>query len=152
MPEFASFPFYSWRHAVVVPKGHPLSALHAPDLRQIGQYPIITYHEGFTGRSRVERAFAQAGIQPDIVMSALDADVIKSYVELGLGIGIIAPMAFDMDRDEGLEVIDSAVLFEENVTSIALRRGRVQRGFVYRFIELCKPELQRARVEQALAI
>lgn len=152
VPECASFPFYSWRHAVVVPKGHPLSSVPAPDLAQIAQYPIITYHEGVTGRSRVERAFSAAGIQPDIVMSALDADVIKSYVELGLGIGIIAPMAFDVERDEGLELIETGTLFEQSTTSIALRRGRVQRGFVYRFIELCKPELQRAQIEQALAI
>lgn len=150
VPEFAAFPFYRWHHAVVVPKGHPLAGLDSPDLKQIGSYPIITYHEGFTGRSKVEQAFGRQGIEPDIVMSALDADVIKSYVELGLGVGIIAPMAFDMDRDDGLEVIDASHLFEENVTSIALKRGRVVREYVYRFIRLCSPDLDKARVMAGL--
>ncbi|SEF97371.1 CysB family HTH-type transcriptional regulator [Marinobacterium lutimaris] len=139
--DFAAFPFYSWHHVVIVPKGHPLTEVDSPDLSEIGKYPIITYHEGFTGRSKVEKAFSHAGITPDIVMSALDADVIKSYVELGLGIGIIAPMAFDMDRDEGLEVINVHRLFAENQTSIALKRGRLLRQYVYQFIQLCSSDL-----------
>src|SRR5690606_15290187 len=98
--ELASFPYYSWHHDVVVPSGHPLTAITPLTLENIAEYPIITYHEGFTGRARVERAFAEAGLVPDIVMSALDADVIKSYVELELGVGIIASVAFDMLRDQ----------------------------------------------------
>lgn len=150
--EFAAFPFYSWRHAVVVPKGHPLGEIKLPDLHQIGGYPIITYHEGFTGRSKVERAFSQAGITPDICMSALDADVIKSYVELGLGIGIIAPMAFDPDRDIGLKALDTPELFEENVTWLALRRGRVVRDYVYDFLRLCKGEFTRNMVKNEIGL
>jgi LysR family cys regulon transcriptional activator len=148
--EFAAFPFYSWRHAVVVPKGHPLGQTQSPGLAQISQYPIITYHEGFTGRSKIEKAFSEVGIVPDIVMSALDADVIKSYVELGLGIGIIAPMAFDMDRDEALEVVNASHLFEENVTHIALKRGRVLRDYVFRFIQLCCADLSRDHLRNVL--
>jgi LysR family cys regulon transcriptional activator len=149
-PELAAFPFYHWHHGVIVPKEHPLTGLARPDLRQIAEYPIITYHEGFTGRSKVEKAFAQQGVVPDIVMSALDADVIKSYVELELGIGIIASMAFDPGRDSGLQLLDTAHLFEENVTSIALKKGRVLREYVYRFIQLCSADLDRGRLTTEL--
>ncbi|WP_027854396.1 CysB family HTH-type transcriptional regulator [Marinobacterium litorale] len=145
-PELAAFPFYRWRHAVIVPRGHPLTRLDRPTLKQIADYPIITYHEGFTGRSKVEKVFRQQGIEPDIVMSALDADVIKSYVELELGIGIIAAMAFDPSRDHALLLLDTAHLFEENITSIALKRGRVLREYGYRFIQLCSPELDKGRL------
>ncbi|WP_299197351.1 CysB family HTH-type transcriptional regulator [uncultured Amphritea sp.] len=135
--ELTVFPLYSWHHSVIVPREHPLTLLEKPDLKQIASYPIITYHEGFTGRSKVEKAFSQQGIEPDIVMSALDADVIKSYVELGLGIGIIASMAFDPNRDKTLQMLDTAHLFDENITSIALKKGRVLREYVNRFIQLC---------------
>ena len=93
--ELASFPYYSWHHAVIVPPGHPLELAHPLTLEAIAEYPVITYHEGFTGRSGIDEAFAKAGIVLDIAMSALDADVIKTYVELGLGIGIVASMAFN---------------------------------------------------------
>lgn len=145
-PELAAFPFYRWRHAVVVPKGHPLTRLERPSLTQIGEYPVITYHEGFTGRSKVEQAFSQQGVEPDIVMSALDADVIKSYVELELGIGIIASMAFDPTRDHALQLLETPHLFEENITSIALKKGRVLRDYVYRFIQLCSADLDRDKL------
>lgn len=150
VPEFAAFPFYRWHHAVIVPKGHPLTAIDEPDLKQIASYPIITYHEGFTGRSKVEKAFSRQGIEPDIVMSALDADVIKSYVELGLGVGIIAPMAFGANRDSALQMLDASRLFEENITFIALKRRRVLREYVYRFIQLCSAELDKRRLTEAL--
>jgi len=150
--DVAVFPFYRWRHTVVVPKGHPLTRSKSPDLHQIGAYPIITYHAGFTGRARVERAFNQAGITPDICMSALDADVIKSYVELELGIGIIAPMAFDPDRDTGLEALETGQLFEENVTYLALKRGRVIRDYVYEFLQLCKADFNRSTVKAEIGL
>ncbi len=141
IPELASFPYYGWRHDLIVPTGHPLADVELLTLKAISDYPIITYHEGFTGRARVEKAFAEAGVTPDIVMSALDADVIKSYVELGLGVGIIASLAFNPERDRGLEKLDGSHLFEENFTRIAVRRGHLLRRYAYHFIELCAPEL-----------
>jgi hypothetical protein len=89
----------------------------------MAEHPVITYHEGFTGRARIDETFAKAGLTPDIVMSALDADVIKAYVELGLGVGIVASMAYDPNRDQGLRMLASSHLFEENVTRIAVRKG-----------------------------
>jgi LysR family cys regulon transcriptional activator len=145
-----SFPYYSWRHAVVVPAGHPLEKVQPLTLEAIAEHPVITYHEGFTGRVRIDRSFAEAGLVPDVVMSALDADVIKTYVELGLGVGILASMAFSPARDEGLRLLDTSHLFEENVTRIAVRRGHFLRGFAYKFIELCAPELSESVVRSAL--
>jgi LysR family cys regulon transcriptional activator len=148
--ELASFPYYSWQHSVVVPAGHPLEAVKPLTLEAIAAFPVITYHEGFTGRARIDKAFTQAGLIPDVVMSALDADVIKTYVELGLGVGILASMAFNPTRDGDLRQLDSTHLFPENVTRIAVRRGHYLRGFAYRFIELCAPELTEAVVTQVL--
>lgn len=148
--ELVSFPYYAWHHAVVVPKEHPLAAVAQPSIEDIADYPIVTYHEGFTGRTKIDRSFAAAGLSPDIVMSALDADVIKTYVELGLGIGIIAAMAFNPEKDAGLRLLDVAGLFEENVTRIAVRRGQYLRGFAYKFIELCSAALDEATVREAL--
>ncbi|MBE0482096.1 MAG: CysB family HTH-type transcriptional regulator [Bacterioplanes sp.] len=147
--ELASFPVYSWHHSVVVPDHHPL--LQQPlTLAALAEYPIITYHEGFTGRARIEQAFNRAGLVPDIVMSALDADVIKSYVELELGIGIIASIAFSTERDSGLHLLDGAALFDRNETKLAIRKGHLLRHFAYRFVELCSADLTKQRVEQAL--
>ena len=110
-PEIATFPYYQWRHALIVPKGHPLASLKGLTLKDIAAYPIITYHEGYTGRSQLDKAFADEGFAPDIVMSALDADVIKAYVELGLGIGIVASMAYYAERDTNLSLSESEHLF-----------------------------------------
>ncbi len=146
MEELAAFPLYTWRHAVVVPKNHALASLKKLTLEAIAEYPIITYHEGFTGRARVEKVFQEAGLTPDIIMSALDADVIKSYVELDLGIGIIAAVAFSPERDTALQLLDGSHLFLENQTKLAVRKGHLLRRFAYRFIEICSPELTEARV------
>jgi LysR family cys regulon transcriptional activator len=140
-PEHASFPFYSWHHGVIVPKAHPLENGRPLTLEAIAEWPIITYHEGFTGRPAIDEAFAAANIAPDIVMVALDADVIKTYVDLGLGIGIVAAMAFDPNRDTGLTLLDTTHLFPKSTSRIALRRGRFLRSFAYRFIELCSSEV-----------
>lgn len=140
-PEHASFPFYSWHHGVIVPKGHPLDDGTPLTLESIAEWPIITYHEGFTGRPAIDAAFAAAKIAPDIVMVALDADVIKTYVELGLGIGLVASVAYDPNRDTGLKLLDTTHLFPKSTSRIALRRGRFLRGFAYRFLELCSPDL-----------
>lgn len=149
--ELASFPFYAWRHAVIVPEGHPLISVTPLTLAAIAEYPIITYHEGFTGRANLEKTFADAGLIPDIVMSALDADVIKSYVELDIGIGIVASMAFNPEKDNGLELLDCSHLFDENLARIAVRRGHFLRGFAYRFIELCSTRLTEEVVREEVA-
>lgn len=146
-PELAAFDFYRWHHALVVPVGHPLLAAGVPTLEGIGEHPVITYHEGFTGRARIDRAFTEAGVVPDVVMSALDADVIKTYVELGLGVGIVASMAFHAKRDDGLVLIDCSHLFPENTTHLAVRRGHYLRGFCYRFIELCSNNLTESTIK-----
>jgi LysR family transcriptional regulator, cys regulon transcriptional activator len=140
-PDHASFPFYSWHHGVIVPKGHPLDDGQPLTLESIAEWPIITYHEGFTGRPAIDAAFAAAKIAPDIVMVALDADVIKTYVELGLGIGLVASVAYDLNRDTGLKLLDTTHLFPKSTSRIALRRGRFLRSFAYRFLELCSPDL-----------
>ncbi|ENO90745.1 CysB family HTH-type transcriptional regulator [Thauera linaloolentis] len=150
VPELATFPYYGWQHAVVVPAGHPLEAVQPLTLEAIAEYPIITYHEGFTGRTRIDKTFASVGLKPEVVMSALDADVIKTYVELELGVGILASMAFSPERDPGLRKLDSDELFTENVTRIAIRRGHYLRGFAYRFIELCTPELTEPVIANAV--
>jgi len=139
--ELASFPYYSWHHSVIVPKGHSLESEETLTIEKIAEWPLITYHEGFTGRPAIDAAFAKAGVVPDIVMVALDADVIKTYVEIGLGIGIVASMAYNEERDTELRLLDGAHLFPKATSRIALRRGRFLRGFAYRFIELCAPEL-----------
>ena len=147
---FASFPFYDWHHLVVVPEGHLLAGANELTLQALAEHPLITYHAGYTGRPRIDAAFTEAGLAPDVVMSALDADVVKTYVEVGLGVGIIASMAFDAARDAGLHAIDASHLFPPNTTRIAVRRGHYLRGYAYRFIEECSPALTPAVVKEAL--
>lgn len=150
VPGLITFPYYSWHHAVIVPKGHALEEVTKVTLEDIAEYPIVTYHEGFTGRKSIDEAFASQQLNPDIVMSALDADVIKTYVELGLGIGIIASIAYQKDRDTTLTLIDNADLFPTNTTSIAIKRGHFLRSFAYDFIELCSSELTESKVKSSL--
>lgn len=146
-----SFPYYTWHHAVIVPAGHPLEKVQPLTLQALANYPIVTYHEGLTGRARIDQSFAEAGITPDIVMSALDADVIKTYVELGMGIGIIASMAFNPAKNADLRLLKCPHLFSANTTYIALRRGHYLRSFAYRFIELCSPALDEAAVRAGVS-
>ena len=150
LPNFASFPFYDWHHLVVVPEGHALTKLKKLTLQALAEHPLITYHAGYTGRPRIDASFREAGLVPDVVMSALDADVVKTYVEVGIGVGIIASMAFDAARDAGLKSIDASHLFPPNTTRIAVRRGHYLRGYAYRFIEECSPALTQAVVKGAL--
>ncbi len=144
--DLISFPFHIWQHIVIVPAGHPLEHVQPLTLEAIAEYPIITYHHGLTGRSRIDQIFTKAGLIPDIAMSALDADVIKTYVKLGLGIGIIASVAFSNDRDTTLVKLDSEYLFEKNTTFISVRRNHYLRGYAYRFMELCIPTLSEAEI------
>ena len=147
---FATFPFYRWYHGVIVPKGHPLADLPELTLEAIAQYPIVTYHEGFTGRAMIDRTFAEAGLAPEIAMAALDADVIKAYVALGMGVGIVASMAFDDEQDQHLQLLDASDLFQENMTVLALRKGRFLRGFVKRFVTLCVRDLSEGELIKAV--
>ena len=148
--ELASFPYYSWHHAVIVPPGHPLESVYPLTLESIAEFPIITYHEGFTGRAGIDETFAKNGLILDIAMSALDADVIKTYVELGLGVGIVASMAFNRDRDTRLNLLDSSHLFQKNTTNISVRRGHYLRGYAYRFMEFCLPSLTETAVRSGV--
>jgi LysR family transcriptional regulator, cys regulon transcriptional activator len=145
-----TFPYYSWEHAVIVRAGHELESVNPLTLEAVAEWPIITYDEGLTGRTRIDDAFARAGLAPDIAMSALDADVIKAYVELELGVGIIASIGFDPARDTGLRMLDCTHLFASNTSSLAIRRGRFLRGYTFRFIELCSPQLTEKTVRSAM--
>ena len=133
-----------------MPAGHELESVNPLTLEAVAEWPIITYDEGLTGRTRIDAAFAAAGLAPEIAIAALDADVIKAYVELELGVGIMASMAFDSERDTGLRLLDCAHLFAGNTSSLAVRRGRFLRDFVFRFIELCSPQLSEKTVRAAL--
>jgi len=147
---FVRFPFHHWHHSVIVPDNHPLSHAGSLTLDDIADYPIVTYHEGFTGRARIDQAFEAVGLTPNVVLTALDADVIKTYVELGLGIGIIASLAYHPERDRGLRLLSGEQLFPRNTTYLALRRGHFLQAFAYEFLHLCSPELDEATLQCAL--
>jgi LysR family cys regulon transcriptional activator len=148
-PGIIAFAYHTWDHAVIVPHNHPLVEGKLVTLAAIAEWPIITYDEGLTGRLRIDEAFEAAGLVPNIAMTALDADVIKAYVELGLGVGIIASVAYDPDHDFKLVRLPSPGLFRQSTSSIAIRRGRYLRRYVYRFIEHCSPALTEALVRAA---
>lgn len=148
--ELVTLPCYEWHHCVVVPPKHPLLLEKRLTLKKLAQYPIITYDFAFTGRNKINQAFNEAGITPNIALTAIDADVIKTYVELGMGVGIVAQMAFVPERDKQLKMIDAGHLFEASTTRIAIRKNQYLRGFGYYFIELFAPHLTRKIVSQAL--
>jgi len=148
-PELVALPCYRWTHAVVVPPGHPLLDGQPLTLARLAQFPIITYEPGYTGRSHIDEAFAAAQIAPHIVLSAMDADVIKTYVELGLGVGIVASIAFDDERDRHLRALDARHLFADNMTRLAVRRSAYLRDYIYAFIQTFAPPLDRAAVDAA---
>jgi LysR family cys regulon transcriptional activator len=150
-PELLALPGYQWTHVVVVPHGHPLAKVAALTLEEIAKHPIVTYSPEFTGRSHINEAFAARGLALDIVLTAIDSDVIKTYVELGLGVGIIAGVAYDRSRDSGLQALDARHLFRANTTRVAVKRGAFLRGYTYDFIERFAPRLTRRSVERALA-
>ncbi len=149
-PKLLALAGYQWRHCVVVPEQHPLLREKRVTLEMLERYPIVTYDPAFAGRSRIDEAFRAQGLTPDIVLSAVDSDVIKTYVELGLGIGIIAVVAFDEKRDRSLRAIEVGHLFGTMTTRIAVRRGTALRGYAYVFIELFSPLLKRAVIDAAL--
>jgi LysR family cys regulon transcriptional activator len=147
-------PCYRWNRSVIVKHDHPLAINDANGeklaLEKLAEYPIVTYVFGFTGRSQLDDAFNAKGYVPKVVFTAADADVIKTYVKLGIGVGIVASMAFDPEIDNELVAIDASHLFEASTTKIGLRRGTFLRGYMYEFIELFAPHLNKALVDEAL--
>jgi len=149
-PEIVTFPCYSWHHVVVVPKSHPLVDCTNVTLEAIAAYPVITYEQDFTGRSHIDDAFAKAGVVPDVVLTAIDADVIKTYVELGMGVGIVAAMAYDPKRDAELVALDTQHLFAASTTRVGLRRGAFLRQYAYRLLEMFAPHLSEQHIAEQL--
>ena len=150
-PQLVMLPCYQWGHCVVAPEGHPILAEKSLSLAALANWPLITYDPAFAGRSLINKAFERAQLQPNVVLAAIDADVIKTYVSLGLGLGIIAHMAYDPARDFGLRAIDAAHLFGSNTTRIGLRRGTYIRQYEYDFIELFASQLSKKAVDMAMA-
>ena len=150
-PQLVMLPCYQWVHCVIAPDGHPILAEKSLSLVALARWPLITYDSAFTGRSRINKAFELAQLTPNVVLTAIDADVIKTYVSLGLGLGIIARMAFDPLRDVGLQAMAAEHLFGSNTTRIGLRRGTHVRRYEYDFIELFASHLTRKAVDMAMA-
>jgi LysR family cys regulon transcriptional activator len=148
--DLAMLPCYQWNRCVLTPPGHPLLKIKKLQLDDIARYPIITYDFAFTGRSKINQAFAALGLKPEVVLTAIDADVIKTYVELGLGVGIVAMMAYDPDRDHLLRALDASHLFDPSTTRIGIRKKSYLRGYVYDFIEMFAPHLGRDVVDAAM--
>jgi LysR family cys regulon transcriptional activator len=146
-----TLPCYQWEHVVVVPPDHPLLKSKAGVAGGNCRYPLITYDGAFAGRSKIDHAFSLRGLKPDVLLEAIDADVIKTYVELGMGIGIIAGMAFDAERDKNLRAIPVGHLFGMNVSRVAVKQGAYLRSYIYTFIELLAPTLNRKLIEQAMS-
>jgi LysR family cys regulon transcriptional activator len=145
--EIVSLPVYQWNRCVVVPPKHALLK-GTLTLERLAEHPIVTYDFAFANRSLVQRAFENRGLTPHVVLSAQDSDVIKTYVELGLGVGILAKMAFDPKRDLNLRAIDASHLFESSTTRLGIKRNAYLRRYAYEFIELFAPHLPRASVER----
>ncbi|HEY8568037.1 HTH-type transcriptional regulator CysB [Microbulbifer sp.] len=147
--DLVMMPVYRWNRCVLVPKGHELCQVSKLTLEDVAKYPIVTYVFGFTGRSKLDEAFLEKGLSPKVVFTASDSDVIKTYVRLGLGIGIVADMAAVEEEDSDLVALDASELFESSVTKIGFRKGIFLRGFMYEFIQQFAPHLTRELVEQA---
>ena len=145
-------PCYRWNRCVLVPRDHPLASIKQISLADIAKYPIVTYVFGFTGRSKLDDAFNELGLSPKVVFTATDADVIKTYVRAGLGIGIVAHMAYDDEQDSDLVAIEASHLFASSVTSIGFRKGTYLRGYMVDFINAFAPHLTRDVIEKVTAI
>ncbi|BAP88054.1 transcriptional regulator CysB-like protein [Burkholderiales bacterium GJ-E10] len=154
-PGLDTIPVFRWEHVAVVPAGHPLARFAAHPgkitLKDLGRHPLVTYEAHFSGRSRIDQAFADAEIEPSVVLEAIDADVIKTYAQAGLGVGIVAGLATDRDGNgsaNGLTVIPCGHLFGPNTTRLAVKQGAYLRGFVYAFIEMIAPGWDRRKIEE----
>ena len=149
-PELVTLPCYEWQHVLVLPPGHPLAQNERIGLDDIAHEPLITYHPSFTGRAKIDAAFAARRLQPRIALEAIDSDVIKTYVRLGLGVGIVAEMAVKGDLAGDLLVRPVGHLFGQSVARVAFKRGAYLRNFVYRFAELLSDRLTRDLVARAM--
>ncbi|WP_374961989.1 HTH-type transcriptional regulator CysB [Spongiibacter tropicus] len=147
--DLVMMPCYRWNRTILVPRDHPLASVSRLTVEDVAAHPIVTYVFGFTGRSKLDEAFRERGLEPKVVFTATDADVIKTYVRLGLGIGIVAQMAYDPATDSDLVALDAGHLFEPSVTKVGFRRGTYMRKFMYDFVELFAPHLTRELVDQA---
>jgi LysR family cys regulon transcriptional activator len=150
-PDLVTLPCYEWNRCVIMPHAHPLAQETKLSIEMLAAHPIVTYDFSFTGASAITAAFAERGLTPNISLTALDADVIKTYVELGLGVGIIANMAYDPDRDEAFAMLPADHLFRPSCTRLALRRGTYLRSYMYEFIALFAPRLTHGVIDAALA-
>ena len=153
-PDLVTLPCYEWQHVLVLPKDHPLAKKERITLEDLASEPLVTYHPSFTGRTRIDAAFAQKKLKPRIALEAIDSDVIKTYVRLGLGVGIVAEMAVRDDANNGngdLAVRPLGHLLGSNLARIALKRGAYLRNFVYRFAELLSDRLDRNLIAKAMA-
>jgi LysR family cys regulon transcriptional activator len=151
MDGLVSLPCFQWEHLVVTPPDHALTRQKTLTLEDIAAFPLITYDTAFAGRNKIDLAFSRRGLKPDVVLEAIDADVIKTYVELGMGIGIIAGLAYNAARDTQLAAIPAGHLFGTNLSRVALKEGAYLRSYVFTFIEILAPNLTRKLVEQVLA-
>ncbi len=149
--DLVSFPCYEWHHVAVVPEGHPLLQKDGLTLADLAAFPLITYDVGFTGRGHIDDAFRAAGLATDIVLTAMDSDVIQQYVTLGLGLGLVASMAVEYQRSPVLRTIAVSHLFASNTTRLAVRRGTYLRGYTYDFIRQFAPALTTGEIRQALS-
>ncbi len=148
-PNLVMLPCYHWHRQLVVPLGHPLAAIKKPTLKQLAAYPIVTYVFSFTGNSSLPQIFAKADVTPNVALTAQDADVIKTYVRLGLGVGIVASMAVDPKEDGDLAIIDAEHLFPSHTTWIGFTRGGLLRKYMYDFMQLLAPHLNKRLADRA---
>jgi LysR family cys regulon transcriptional activator len=150
--DLVMLPCYHWNRIVLVRPDHPLAKVAQLGLRELAAHPIITYTFGFTGRSKLDQAFAAHGLRPDVVLTAVDADVIKTYVRLGLGAGIVADLAYDPKEDADLVALKAEHLFEHSTTHIGFRRSMFMRGYMYDFVATFAPHLTREVIDEVAAI
>ncbi|MEK0417956.1 MAG: hypothetical protein RI949_1962 [Pseudomonadota bacterium] len=150
--ELVTLPCYEWKHVIIVPKDHPLADVERPSLEQVAAYPLVSYHPTVAGRSRIDQAFAKAHLAPTFALEALDSDVIKTYVALGLGVGIVAEMAVKGSQgDDAIVALSAGHLFGSNVTRLAIRKGAFLRDFVLAFAESLSDRLTRPLLKRALS-
>lgn len=150
--DLVMLPCYRWNRSIIVPKSHPLAKRTKLTLQDVAAWPIVTYVFGFTGRSKLDEAFNKEGLSADIVFTAADADVIKTYVRLGLGVGIIASMAYDPLVDTDLVVLDASHLFAASITKVGIRKGTFLRGYMYDFIQKFAPHLDKRMIDKAMTL
>jgi len=148
--ELITLPIYQWSHIAIVPRGHALDGVATLTLEQLAAQPLITYDVAYSGRSRIDAAFERRGLTPQIVLEAVDSDVIKTYVELGLGVGLVAEMAYDAKRDTHLHAVSVGQLFGANITRVGVRQGAYLRDFAVKFLHLLSPQITRAGLETAM--